>query len=117
MLVSLKVNGVVVDTVDTNMVTGIPVRGYDKRTNTPITTDPALWGGYYDGGSYKYENAAAGQALVKWQMPNTSLTRTWNMDDNDALDLLLNTTIPNALNTSPQPAIIFVLQDGNEDAS
>jgi len=115
MLVSLYVNGVVVDTVDTTKLTGTPVRGYDN--STPLTTDPALWGGYYNGGSGKFENAAAGQAYVLWLTPSNGQTRMWPMDDNAALDKLLNVTIPAALNENPQPALITVLQDGDKYSS
>lgn len=109
MYVNFFSNGSVVDTVDTTKLAPVKVVSGGPY-NTPITTDPALWGGFKTAGQYQYENAAAGQVYVAWQSPSNFIARMWPMDDAAAADLLIGTTIPTALGAST--ASITVISDG-----
>lgn len=102
------------DLVDTTQLRPVPVYTPGPY-NTPISTSPAMWGGYLAAGDYQYENAGAGGNFVMWQTLSGAYSRMWPMDDADAVRLLLFTTIPTAL--AADEAYIAVLPDGEIGAS
>ncbi len=110
MLVILSGTG---DTVDTDLHTPVRITPGGPY-NTPITTNPAVWGGVKTGGAYQYENAAAGGCFVGWYLtPNTPF-KTWRLT-NIAAYATLMATIETAIAASQ--SVIYVTTAGTLGAS